>query len=142
MSKETFNKLRLALVAAGLILVWGLGFRAGAARGAGRPVPTNRPRITALVAERDRALAALADSQKRHRIAQRGIEQLVQELAFMKTINESLRREVESCPASVHGDLSSPGRTRQRWVQDPDSRSTEAAIHPSPEGGGNPAGMQ
>ena len=95
----TFEKIRLALVTFALILAWAMGYGAARARGAGKPGQADRQQVAAITAERDRALAELADARKRHNIARRGIERLVEELAYVEEINKELQRQVESCPA-------------------------------------------
>jgi hypothetical protein len=61
--------------------------------------PTELRLFAAVAAQRDQARAELADARKRHQIARRGIERLVEELAYVDEINRELRRQVESCPA-------------------------------------------
>ena len=108
MNHETFNKLRLAGAALVLVCTWGLGFRACAARALSHPAPTDRNQIAALAAD---AIAAgpPADSQARHRIAQKGVSRLIDELADAEKANEALRRELGSLSAGGRGSLSAAG---------------------------------
>jgi hypothetical protein len=91
----TLKKLTPAFVAIALILAWAMGYGTSAqVRGAG--TPAERQQVAALIAERDRALAELADSRKRHQIACKSIERFADELAYVDEANESLTREKAS----------------------------------------------
>jgi hypothetical protein len=106
----TFKKIRLALVAFALILAWAMGYGAASrARGAVNPGQADLQQVAAIAAERDRALAELAAARKRHQIARRGIQRLVEELAYVEEINKELRRELESRSAGGRGGLSAAG---------------------------------
>jgi chromosome segregation ATPase len=86
------ERTRLAIVALALILSWAVGY--------GTAIKlrdkSHRQRVAAITAERDRALADLADSRKRHQIARRSIERFSEELAHVDKENEELRASVKT----------------------------------------------
>ncbi len=107
--KAMVGNLRLAAGVFALVSMWGLGYGAARTRGSAGPGQADHKQIAAITAERDHARAELADAQMRLRITRRVIQRYADELAHVDSVNEALRRELESRPAAGRGGWSTAG---------------------------------
>ena len=102
------TRRRLALGAAALIVTVAMGYSAARARGPDGQ-EADRRQVAAIVAERDRALADLADARMRLRLTRRVIERYAEELSYVDHLNARLQREAGARHAGGRSGLPATG---------------------------------